>query len=113
MPSRPATLSTKTNANTVSFNGDDGKLRATIILIFPSNGVVFFFIAALDTENEKFDIRYQLDLETAIFRVTMLSYIPVGFWSRVITRLLAEDAIVDILRSYFNLPISVSSNYSN
>lgn len=63
-----------------------------------------FFV---DIDNENFEIRYQQDLETAIFRLVLLSYIPVGFWSRIITRLLADDAIVDILRSYFNLPVSV------
>ena len=56
---------------------------------------------------------FQADMETAIYRLLLLSYVPTGFWPRLITRLLAEDSIVDILRSYFNIPRHVRSTGSN
>lgn len=37
-----------------------------------------------------------------------MSYFPSGFWSRLITRILADDSIIDIIRSYFTLPKEVS-----
>lgn len=33
-----------------------------------------------------------------------MSYFPSGFWSRLLTRMLADDTIVEIIRSYFVLP---------
>ena len=54
------------------------------------------------------NVSFRADPETSIYRLLLLSYIPSGFWSRLITRLLAEDNIVDILRSYFNIPRHVS-----
>jgi hypothetical protein len=38
-----------------------------------------------------------------------MSYFPSGFWSRLITRILADDAIVDIVRSFFIVPKEVRS----
>lgn len=54
--------------------------------------------------DERCDVSFQSDMETAIYRLLLLSYVPTGFWSRLITRLLAEDNIVDTLRAYFNIP---------
>jgi hypothetical protein len=36
-----------------------------------------------------------------------MSYFPSGFWSRLITRILADDAIVDIVRAFFIMPKEV------
>lgn len=58
------------------------------------------------------EISFQSDLETSIYRLLLLSYIPTGFWSRLITRLLAEDSIVDTLRVYFNVPRHVRLSLS-
>ena len=44
----------------------------------------------------------------AIRRLLLMSYFPSGFWSRLITRILADDAIVDIVRNYFVIPDEVS-----
>lgn len=33
-----------------------------------------------------------------------MSYFPSGFWSRLISRILADDSIIDIIRSFFILP---------
>jgi hypothetical protein len=37
-----------------------------------------------------------------------MSYFPSGFWSRLITRILSDDAIVDIVRAFFIMPKEVS-----
>ena len=38
------------------------------------------------------------------FRLILLAYLPSGFWSRLLTRILADDSVVEILRSYFIIP---------
>ncbi|KAK4295198.1 hypothetical protein Pmani_032225 [Petrolisthes manimaculis] len=43
----------------------------------------------------------------AIRRLLLMSYFPSGFWSRLITRILADDAVVDIIRNYFVMPREV------
>ncbi|XP_050691737.1 leucine-rich repeat serine/threonine-protein kinase 1-like isoform X4 [Eriocheir sinensis] len=43
----------------------------------------------------------------AIRRLLLMSYFPSGFWSRLITRILADDAVVDIVRNYFVMPREV------
>ncbi|EFX78451.1 hypothetical protein DAPPUDRAFT_320450 [Daphnia pulex] len=61
------------------------------------------FSAEESVTDDRCEISFQSDIETAIHRLLLLSYVPTGFWSRLITRLLAEDNIVDTLRSYFNV----------
>lgn len=39
-----------------------------------------------------------------IHRLLVLSYLPSGFWPRLITRILADDIVVEALRSYFVQP---------
>ncbi|KAK7078389.1 hypothetical protein SK128_010660, partial [Halocaridina rubra] len=43
----------------------------------------------------------------AIRRLLLMSYFPSGFWSRLITRILADDSVVDIIRNYFVMPREV------
>ncbi|CAL4058692.1 unnamed protein product, partial [Meganyctiphanes norvegica] len=43
----------------------------------------------------------------AMRRLLLMSYFPSGFWSRLITRILADDAVVDIVRNYFVMPREV------
>lgn len=42
--------------------------------------------------------------ENIIRRLLIMSYFPSGFWSRLMTRMLADDLIVEVIRSYFILP---------
>ena len=44
----------------------------------------------------------------AVRRLLLLTYFPSGFWSRLLTRLLADDVIVDVIRAYFLVPRQVS-----
>ena len=37
-------------------------------------------------------------------RILLLSYVPCGFWSRLITRILADETVIDIVRSFYHLP---------
>ncbi|XP_071051470.1 leucine-rich repeat serine/threonine-protein kinase 1 isoform X2 [Onthophagus taurus] len=43
----------------------------------------------------------------SITRLLLMSYFPSGFWSRLMSRILADDSIVDIIRSFFILPKDV------
>ncbi|KAJ6225869.1 hypothetical protein RDWZM_004414 [Blomia tropicalis] len=42
----------------------------------------------------------------SIHRLLLLSYVPCGFWSRLITRMVADESIIDIVRSFYHLPSS-------
>lgn len=57
------------------------------------------------------EVKYQLTskpTEKSITRLLLMSYFPSGFWSRLMSRILADDTIVDIVRSFFVLPKEVS-----
>lgn len=51
-----------------------------------------------------YHIQHHFDPHASILRLLIMSYFPSGFWSRLITRMLADDSIVEIIRSYFVLP---------
>jgi hypothetical protein len=53
------------------------------------------------------EITHRADPECSIRRLLLMSYFPSGFWSRLITRILADDAIVHIVRSFFIMPKEV------
>jgi len=42
--------------------------------------------------------------ERCIRRLLLMSYFPSGFWSRLMTRMLADDAVVDIVRGFLTTP---------
>lgn len=42
--------------------------------------------------------------ERCIRRILLMSYFPSGFWSRLMTRMLADDAVVDIVRAFLTTP---------
>uniref|UniRef100_A0A147BMZ4 non-specific serine/threonine protein kinase n=1 Tax=Ixodes ricinus TaxID=34613 RepID=A0A147BMZ4_IXORI len=42
--------------------------------------------------------------QPCIQRLLVLSYLPSGFWARLITRILADDLVVESLRAYFPSP---------
>lgn len=43
-------------------------------------------------------------------RLLLMSYFPSGFWSRLMSRILADDTIIDIIRSFFILPKEVAQD---
>jgi hypothetical protein len=53
------------------------------------------------------EITHRSDPECSIRRLLLMSYFPSGFWSRLITRILADDSIVDIVRAFFIMPKEV------
>lgn len=58
------------------------------------------------------EVSTKADPEASIRRLLLMSYFPSGFWSRLMTRILADDAIVDIVRSYFVTPKEVINDAS-
>jgi hypothetical protein len=40
----------------------------------------------------------------------LLAYLPSGFWSRLLTRILGDDSVVEIIRSYFLIPQEVEQD---
>ena len=39
-----------------------------------------------------------------------MSYFPSGFWSRLLTRILADDSVVEIVRGFFTIPEEVAQD---
>ncbi|KAB7496364.1 Leucine-rich repeat serine/threonine-protein kinase 1 [Armadillidium nasatum] len=62
-------------------------------------------------QNRPFLISHKSAPHSAIRRLLLMSYFPSGFWSRLLTRILADDAIVDIVKNYFVVPEEVVSDY--
>ncbi|XP_017772148.1 PREDICTED: leucine-rich repeat serine/threonine-protein kinase 1 isoform X5 [Nicrophorus vespilloides] len=46
----------------------------------------------------------------SIMRLLLMSYFPSGFWSRLMSRILADDSIIDIIRSFFIFPKEVTQD---
>ncbi|XP_015840648.1 leucine-rich repeat serine/threonine-protein kinase 1 isoform X3 [Tribolium castaneum] len=59
------------------------------------------------------EAKYQVtssSTDQSITRLLLMSYFPSGFWSRLISRILADDTIIDIIRSFFILPKEVAQD---
>ncbi|XP_031347203.1 leucine-rich repeat serine/threonine-protein kinase 1-like isoform X2 [Photinus pyralis] len=57
--------------------------------------------------------RYQIMSQPSgksITRLLLMSYFPSGFWSRLMSRILADDSIIDIIRSFFILPKDIAQD---
>ncbi|KAK9885098.1 hypothetical protein WA026_009320 [Henosepilachna vigintioctopunctata] len=66
--------------------------------------------AVKDTDVESVAANYKVTSSSSnlsITRLLLMSYFPSGFWSRLISRILADDTIIDIIRSYFMFPKEV------
>ncbi|CAB0014704.1 unnamed protein product [Nesidiocoris tenuis] len=57
-----------------------------------------------------YELTSRNDPEVAIRRLLLLSYVPSGFWSRLITRLLADDTVIQIVREFFIVPKEVTQD---
>lgn len=64
---------------------------------------------ATTPETQQYQIKSQ-STEKSITRLLLMSYFPSGFWSRLISRILADDSIVDIIRSFFILPKEIAQD---
>ncbi|KAG8224988.1 hypothetical protein J437_LFUL005999, partial [Ladona fulva] len=58
----------------------------------------------------KCELTHRGEPELSVRRLLLMSYFPSGFWSRLTTRILADDAIVQVVRSYFVLPKEVTQD---
>lgn len=61
----------------------------------------------LTVEDTQPGLTHRMEPEKSITRLLLMSYFPSGFWSRLISRILADDSIVDIVRSFFIFPKEV------
>ncbi|CAH1175605.1 unnamed protein product [Phaedon cochleariae] len=48
--------------------------------------------------------------DKSMTRLLLMSYFPSGFWSRLISRILADDSIIDIVRSFFMFPKEIGQD---
>ncbi|XP_071748491.1 leucine-rich repeat serine/threonine-protein kinase 1 isoform X2 [Lepeophtheirus salmonis] len=51
-----------------------------------------------------FEVTHRSEIDHRIQRLFLMSYFPSGFWSRLLSRILADDNVVEIVRSYFVIP---------
>ena len=57
-----------------------------------------------------YDLSHRSEPDHAIHRLVLLAYLPSGFWSRLLTRILGDDSVVEIIRSYFLIPQEVEQD---
>lgn len=63
----------------------------------------------LDLINIEEYITSRSDPEVSVRRLLLMSYFPSGFWSRLITRILGDDAIINVIRQFF-MPTEVNGD---
>lgn len=51
-----------------------------------------------------YELTHRREMEYVLVRLVLMSYFPSGFWSRLLTRILADDAVVDVIGNYFLVP---------
>ena len=47
---------------------------------------------------KEYEMTHRTELEHVLQRLVLMSYFPSGFWSRLLTRFLADDSVVEIVR---------------
>ena len=52
----------------------------------------------------EYELSHRSEPDHEIRRLVLLAYLPSGFWSRLLTRILGDDTVVEIIRSYFQIP---------
>ena len=57
-----------------------------------------------------YELSQRSEPDHAIHRLVLLAYLPSGFWSRLLTRILGDDTVVEIIRSYFLIPQEVEQD---
>ena len=57
-----------------------------------------------------YDLSHRSEPDHAIHRLILLAYLPSGFWSRLLTRILGDDSVVETIRSYFVIPQEVEQD---
>lgn len=62
------------------------------------------------TNVPNFDVYPLARSEKSISRLLLMSYFPSGFWSRLITRILADDQVVDALKCIYPLSKEAATN---
>ena len=45
---------------------------------------------------KEYEMSHRTELEHVLQRLVLMSYFPSGFWSRILTRILADDSVVEI-----------------
>ena len=51
-----------------------------------------------------YELSQRTEPDHVIRRLVLLAYLPSGFWSRLLSRILGDDTVVEIIRSYFQIP---------
>lgn len=65
-------------------------------------------------ESDKPESSVQVGVEErptkSIYRLLLMTYFPSGFWSRLMTRILGDDFVIEIIRSYYTIPKDLSKD---
>ena len=56
------------------------------------------------SRQKEYEMSHRTELEHVLQRLVLMSYFPSGFWSRLLTRVLADDSVVEIVR-YLNISL--------
>lgn len=67
-------------------------------------------VASVQMFNPFYDICTLQRGDKSISRLLLMSYFPSGFWSRLITRVLADDQVVEALRNIYPLPKEIAAD---
>ena len=71
-------------------------------------------VSLLKREEKKvprdYELSHRSEPDHEVRRLILLAYLPSGFWSRLLTRILGDDTVVEIIRSYFLIPQEVEKD---
>lgn len=101
-----STYSTLVNNSFLTTAGDRACLQSPIVGVSLSPGK-----EEVQEVTPEFEIKVQNHPEKSIHRFLFMSYFPSGFWSRLITRMLADDAIIEIVRGFFSMPKEMKTDF--
>ena len=59
---------------------------------------------AAEAQADEFTVSLEERPSKSIFRLLLMTYFPSGFWSRLMTRLLGDDFVIEIIRSFYTIP---------
>ncbi|XP_065214793.1 leucine-rich repeat serine/threonine-protein kinase 1 isoform X2 [Planococcus citri] len=117
LPSEEETLSVRTTSVRIPLRSRNWAIRskkASTSNLVTLSGSTFHhnspggsFDKDATSSNMLAEMTNRSDPEASIRRLLIMTYFPSGFWSRLITRILGDDSIIEIVRCFFIIPKEV------